>query len=170
MDVVYLHCREPDTYWYLTTTQLTETKWLAIVVQVWMNRDAGRHKGWGTDGAEATNDQQKPLPPNGVVIDKLKFYVLNFHHTLNGSNSTYMRVSPWKPLEEVQWDQPCERREAPESERHARRPNKLPPMGADHNWWKDNAVYEDGRARDCACDGCKTMLLDSIIQPTVYRM
>ena len=103
-----------------------------------MNRDAGTLKGWGVDGQEKTNSHQKPIPPNGVVIDKIKFYVLNFYHNL--ASPMYLRVTPWKPLEEVQWDQREVRRNAPESEKHARRPNVLPPDGAGADWWRNHTV------------------------------
>ena len=67
MKVVYFHGDERDAYQYFTTNRLTETKWLAVMIKCWINRDAGNHKGWGVDGMEVTNDAQKPIPPQAQV-------------------------------------------------------------------------------------------------------
>ena len=154
MEVIYLHGRETDAYKYFTTVRLTETKWLAVMIKCWINREAGNYKGWGVDGLEVTNDAQKPIPPHGVVIDKIKFYVMNFHHSLNGSQGICFKTTPWEPMKEAQWAERCKRNEPPEAEEHRRRQNVLPPETADAEWWKRHAVYEEGPARPCAREGC----------------
>ncbi len=88
------------------------------------------------------------------MIDKVKIYVLNFFHLLRGKNTVCMKITPWKPLEEAQWEQLCARNEPPPNEAHRRRPNVIPPSTADAEWWKQHAVYENGRPRPCARDGC----------------
>ena len=95
MEVIYLHGKETDACRYFTTNRLTETKWIAVMIKCWINRDAGTSKVWGIDGKAATNDAQKPIPPHGDVIDRVKFFVMNFYHFLNGKNIVCFKTTPW---------------------------------------------------------------------------